>query len=114
MSDKPDIIGHNVSGTESMRHCKKCGEVRPMSQKSCPCSDIIGIVKELQTSIHDGKGNWYFTENDRKEVARHFPAIAQALLIAYEAIEQYEKGSINDLLVASREALSRIRSLPST
>lgn len=82
--------------------------------------DIIGIVKglmnppEYDVEIHM---DW------KEEVAEHFPAIAQALLIAVEALEQLTKmPCLTTLLGEDTEgcgcasctaklALSRIRSL---
>jgi hypothetical protein len=68
-------------------------------------ADIIGIVKELQ-DIPEVT----FVYNGRKYL---FQAIAQALLIAVEALEVYSNEMPGGICDAADEALSRIRSIPS-
>ncbi len=87
--------------------------------------DIIGIVKELQGKKCFQDQNWDDCCAVCGDLQRNFPAIAESLLIAVEALEKGEKliesQDRMDALTAYRalasvvdQALSRIRSLPST
>ena len=71
--------------------------------------DIIGIVKELQ---HNANG--LTAVEYTKELLKQAPFVAQALLIAVEALEEIPGGCHEcDASGISAKALSRIRSLPS-
>ena len=80
--------------------------------------DIIGIVGELQKLHHALGGDAIRTDINAPSIQRfatEFPSLAQALLIAVEALEAINDiaRSDNDIeAVLAQEALSRIRSLP--
>lgn len=74
-------------------------------------NDIIGIVKELKAAATSDEVRSYVGNlNLAVEISRNFPAVADALLIAVEALEEID-GKF--MCPASTKALSRIRSLPS-
>lgn len=91
--------------------------------------DIIGIVKDLQESLKSAQGEAHMSKalgpkNSAWQfaIAMHFPAVAQALLIAVEALEEMEfsrtfgvsaDGTMRHCDDVAHAALSRIRSLPS-
>ena len=106
--------------------------------------DIIGIVKELQAllgQMEPANTSWHFGRMSKEwvdaftKLQQSFPAIAQALLIAVEALESAERVAFDKginpayhdrtlaklkqewpalykwLLIVCPQALSRIRSL---
>ena len=86
--------------------------------------DIIGIVKELQEAqkTHDARempccgSSWcgYQCNNrERMDANNHFPAIAEALLIAVEALEKNANMNLSpaEYRNSAQVALSRIRQL---
>lgn len=84
--------------------------------------DIIGIVKELQ-ELKDADCEYGDMTRYMNAASEHFPRIAQALLIAVEALDKlqepiYTEGMRfpdgrmeNKAIWTAKQALSRIRSL---
>ncbi len=86
--------------------------------------DVIEIVKELQWQCARGDVKWLLFHDDRMKILDNFPAIAEALLRAMDALEFYERGDnyvidgedMSERLIdngeKAKEALSYIHSLP--
>lgn len=82
--------------------------------------NIIGIVKELQELQKATDGNTMFTTESEQfyfACRKHVPAIAQALLIAVEALETFQRFPMDqDDGVRAKDiadkTMARIRSLP--
>ncbi len=76
-------------------------------------TDIVGIVRELKQSCDCGD-SWHLGKNDRKKIFDNFPAIAESLLMAVDALNIAAgcPKHCQGCQLRINEAFSQIKSLP--
>lgn len=119
-SEKPDVIGVNVSNCESVRLCNKCDKTRPVRQRECECekpeASVTEKVRELsmqfkavKASMIDGdKSNRLRSETKDvlNGIVELFPDLATAFLAQEEKIKKMESqlpGGMRDCTIVFEE-----------